>query len=246
MQRVGNSAMPPYSAIGYMAMRWSTNQQWAYGSGSLIDAHHILTCAHNLVDADTDPPPHGYADRIFFYPGYNQARTTDPPAGGSLVSNAFYPSRFKKGEDAWDVGICRLAIPFAPPQNFFYFVPVVTGEEIIEEFVNLTGYPGPRRGEMYTDRDQVNGVHLSTNTIIYTHDTWPGNSGSPTWTLETIPEDVTRQHAIHVSRQAQNLRRGLLITNEIYQWIQGAIRMPFSADGGVTEVKVADQAAAAS
>ena len=239
MPRIQDVNRPPYSAVGYLAMRWSTTGHWAYGSGALIDRYHILTCAHNLVDPVTDPPPHGYADAIRFYRAYNQRRVADPPAGGEAVRAGFYPDRFQQGEDAWDVGLCRLVNPIDPPDNFFYFVPVVTGEEIIGEEVNLTGYPGPRGGEMWSEGDQVAGIHVATNTMIYTHDTWAGNSGSPTWTYDTV-ENVVKQHAIHVSRQAQELRRGVLVTREIHEWIEAARRLPDSAlqDSPVQEVKV--------
>lgn len=78
---------------------------------------------------------------------------------------------------------------------------------------------------MWEVKDQVVGVHLDTNTIRYTNDTWAGNSGLPTWTYDAI-DDVVRQHAIHVSRQAQELRRGVLITNAVFQWIQTACQTP--------------------
>ena len=221
MPRVQDANRPPYSAVGLLAMRWSTNGEWTYGSGALIDPYTILTCAHNLVDQITDPPPHGYADQIRFYRAYNQQRVGDPPAGGEVIRASFYPTEFRQGEDAWDVGICKLSNPIAPGGNFFYFVPVETGQNIIGQFVQLTGYPGPRNGEMWEQNDQVAGIHAPTNTIIYTHDTWPGNSGSPTWTYNAV-EDVVKQHAIHVQRQSQGLRRGILITREILAWIQAA------------------------
>lgn len=216
--RVANAGVPPRSAVGYLAMRWSTGG-WAYGSGALIDDRHILTCSHNLVDPVTDPPAQGNAVEVRFYRAYNQQRPADPPPGGAAVKVGFFSTRFQAGEDAWDVGLCRLEQPIVnPPENFFYFVPEVTGEDIIGRDVTLTGYPGVHRGEMWEDNDQVAGVHIQTNTVIYTHDTWAGNSGSPTWTYDAI-EDIVKLHAIHVSRQPQELRRGVLITRAIFDWI---------------------------
>lgn len=221
--RVNNPNIPPRTAVGYLAMQWNIGG-WAYGSGALIDAQHILTCSHNLIDPVTDPPPQGQASLVLFYPAYNQQRPNDPPPNGLAVSVGFYSNNFRQGQDAWDIGICRLAAPIAHPPPFF-FVPTITGEEIIEQDIMLTGYPGPNNGEMWEDEDQVVGVHLDTNTILYTNDTWAGNSGSPTWAYDDI-NDVVRQHAIHVSRQAQELRRGVLITNAVFQWIQTACRTP--------------------
>ena len=78
---------------------------------------------------------------------------------------------------------------------------------------------------MWEDFDQVAGVELTTNTMIYTHDTWSGNSGSPTWTYDAV-SDVVKQHGIHVSREEQELRRAVLITDEIWQWIANAVSQP--------------------
>ena len=222
IQRVLTSALPPYRAIGYLAMSWSNPPGWAYGSGCLIDDWHILTCSHNMVDSLTTPAPRGVATQVYFYPGYNQPRPGDPPPGGLPVIVGFFTIAYYNGNDAWDVGVFRLAnaVHLGP-----YFVPVVTGAEIIGDEVHVTGYPGPATGEMWDDVDQVAGVHVPTNTMIYTHDTWPGNSGSPTWTYDAL-SDTVRQHAIHVSRQDGELRRGLLITQPVLTWIQGALLQP--------------------
>lgn len=225
MNRINNVHIPPHSAVGYLAMHWSTGG-WAYGSGALIDDRHVLTCAHNLVDKHTDPAPRGEAVAIRFYQAYNEVSVDDPPPGGVLVHVGFYAHNYRMGQDAWDVGICRLTVPVVPPHGpFAYFTPVVTGNDIRDEEVNLTGYPGNRDGEMWQDRDQVAIVDVNTNTILYTHDTWAGNSGSPTWNYHP-EEDRVYQHAIHVSRQAQELRRGLLITQPVFDWIEQAKAQP--------------------
>jgi V8-like Glu-specific endopeptidase len=215
-------------------MRWSTGS-WAYGSGALIDNRHILTCSHNLIDPVTDPPPHGHAAEVRFYRAYNQRRPSNPPPGGARVSVGYYNVNFHQGQDAWDVGVCRLAAPVHVGPPFAHFQPTVTGEEIVGEEVKLTGYPGPGQGEMYEDLDEVAGVHLGTNTLIYTHDTWGGNSGSPVWTYNSVMDKVV-QHGIHVSRQAQELRRAVLITEPVLRWVKNACAQPDSGGGGFTLV----------
>ncbi len=228
--RVQDSGIPPRSAVGYLAMSWSTGG-WAYGSGALIDDRHILTCSHNLIDPVTDPPPRGQATNVLFYRAYNQARPSSPPPGGAQVSTGYYSMNFRQGQDAWDVGVCRLAAPVHPPAPFAPFRPKVTGEEIVGEEVKLTGYPGFRTGEMYEDLDEVAGVHIRSNTLIYTHDTWSGNSGSPVWTYDAVRDEVA-QHGIHVSREAQELRRAVLITAPVLGWIANACSQPVGGGGG--------------
>jgi V8-like Glu-specific endopeptidase len=221
---VSNTNVPPFSAIGMMAMRWTTGD-WFYGTGALIDNRTILTCSHNLVDPVTDPPPLGNAAQILFYPAYNTPRPANPPPGGLAVRAGFYSGRFQRGEDAWDVAVCRLAATHHLPPPGVWFQPVSSGEELMGHEVDLAGYPGPQNGRMWWDRDEIAGVHVPTNTCIFTHDTWPGNSGSPVWTLDDDAMGVN-QHAIHVSRQAQELRRGVLITQAVLAWIANARAQP--------------------
>lgn len=228
--RVQNPNIPPRSAVGYLAMRWSTGA-WMSGSGALIDDRHILTCSHNLVDPDTDRPPRGRATEVRFYRAYNQQSPDSPPPGGARVSVGYYNVNFRRGQDAWDIGVCRLAAPVQVGPPFAYFQPSVTGEEIVHREVKLTGYPGTGRGEMYEDLDEVAGVDIDTNTLIYTHDTWRGNSGSPVWTYDAVMDKVA-QHGIHVSRQAQELRRAVLITEPVLSWVKNACAQPAPSGPG--------------
>jgi V8-like Glu-specific endopeptidase len=209
---------PPYSAVGMLMMHWTTGL-WYSGSGALIDDRTILTCAHNLVDQQGGRPPLGRADGILFYPAYNQVRPQIPPPNGLEVVSAVYPNAYVNGQDAWDVGICRLRHAYLPPQPRFFFQPRATGEELVGVETSLAGYPGPAMGEMWWDRDEVNGVELTTNTCLFTHDTWRGNSGSPVWTYDAN-RDVVVQHAIHVSQSPGELRRGVLITTAVDNWIR--------------------------
>ena len=222
-QQVQNVNIPPNTAVGYLAMQWSDGS-WAYGSASMLDDRNLLTCSHNLVDQITEPPPRGYAIQVLFYPGYNQQSDVNPPPGGLQVGLGLYSNNFAAGQDAWDVAVLRLAEPVEVPPAY-YFTPVVSGNELVGENAFITGYPGPANGQMWEDRDdEVAGVHIPTNTLLYTLDTWPGNSGSPIWTYDAV-QDTVSQHAVHVSRQAQELRRGVLITQTIRGWIDAALEV---------------------
>lgn len=216
---VPNVRAPPYSAIGMLMMHWTTGI-WYSGSGAMIDDRTVLTCAHNLVDQQGGRPPLGSADRVLFYPAYNQVRPLPPPPPNGLpVVSVTYPNAYVTGQDAWDVGICKLRDPYQPPLPRFFFQPQATGPELIGEEVSLAGYPGVARGVMWWDRDEVNAVDVATNTCLFTHDTWRGNSGSPVWRYDQM-NDVVIQHAIHVSRQDDELRRGVLITPAVDRWIR--------------------------
>jgi hypothetical protein len=77
------------------------------------------------------------------------------------------------------VGVVRLAA--AVPREFAFQPTQSVGTGLVGEFLDLTGYPGARNGEMWRDHDQVAGVELTTNTLLFTHDTLPGSSGSPVY-----------------------------------------------------------------
>jgi V8-like Glu-specific endopeptidase len=185
MSQVQNIDTPPHPAVGMLAMKWSTGG-WAYGSGALIDSQHILTCSHNLVDRIQAEDP-GFAKQVFFYPGYNTLlqRREPPPKDGLAVVVGFYSYAYKTGEQAWDVGLCRLGVPHNLNLPIF-FNPTPTGAEIVWPVVNLSGYPGDHLGEMWEDPDEASGVDVNTNTLIYTHDTFKGSSGSPVWKLPIL------------------------------------------------------------
>lgn len=226
--RVLNPAIPPNPSVGYLVMQL-TGGGWATGSGALIDNQQILTCSHNLVKALTAAGPDRVATEIRFYRGFNTNSPVTPPAAAHAylpVKVGFYNNAYRNnGDRDWDIALCRLTAPVPAPapgaQPLVFFTPTLTGIGIVHQDLDLTGYPGPLDGEMWHDQDEVAGIHPATNTLLYTHDTWPGNSGSPIWQYHAV-SDTTRLHAVHVSRQADELRRGVMMTQPILDWIAAA------------------------
>lgn len=216
--KVPDPSIPPYSAVGLLWIRDSAGQT-CWGSAALIDPDTIVTCSHNLVDQGVNQPE---AVDMRFSPGWSGPRPlTGPPQNAIQVTGAYYSQRFRNGQDAWDVAVCRLAQPYTRTPPFFYFTPKLTGENIVGEDVDLAGYPGDKGGWMWWDRDQVAAVDIETNTLIYTHDTWAGNSGSPVYTIDKW-DRRPRQHGIHVSWETGELRRAVLMTSGVLAWIQNA------------------------
>jgi len=220
--RVPNTNTWPYNAIGLLLMRWSDGNVYG-GTGALIGPSLVVTCSHNLVD---QAPAAGQATSIDFYRAYDGVHPVAPIA----VRAGFFSNLYRGGQDAWDIALCRLSAPVAPPNPplppIVYFSPRVTGAEIVGEFTHLAGYPGNKNGEMWVDYDQVDGVHVPTNTMLYTHDTFGGDSGSPVWTYD--PDDgVYFQHGVHVSRTpGTELRRAVLFTRPVVDWIRNAANQP--------------------
>jgi V8-like Glu-specific endopeptidase len=211
-QRVDPNGMtPPRPGVGLLYLRWiNGNRLW--GTGALISNQHILTCSHNLVDREGN----GTVQRIWFFPGWNTTATLDP-AKGHEIAKAIYHSKYREGEEAWDVGLCRLPQPVqVDPRNFFTPVEPVDYEE--DSDVQLTGYPVNRQGEMWQDSSTINNMDVETNSMFYDHDVSGGNSGSPVW---QNADNQTNQYGIHVSREGE-LKEGLLITSAVKSWIKRA------------------------
>lgn len=215
--RVPDSSKPPYNAVGLLLMKWSDGKTYQ-GSGALIASDLVLTCAHNVID---QKPKVGRATSVEFFPGWN---STNQPADGLAASKWAYPQAYQDGEDAWDVGLVKLKKPVAGVT--YFFVPQsVNDTKLVDEYLTLAGYPGDKGGEMWTDLDQVAAVELRTNTVLFTHDTFGGSSGSPLYVYDSV-QDVVRQYAIHNSQnQAFGLRRGLLITTAVHDWIASAVKL---------------------
>ena len=219
---VPNVTMPPYNAIGLLAMRFSAG--WAYGSGAMISPTHILTCAHNLIEQSTQET----ATQVLFYPAWSAAwPSAAPPPNGLAVSVAFYGANYATGEDAWDIGLVRLANAPASVPSYF-FTPTVTDDQIVGQTLNVTGYPSAQNGLMWVVDDEVVFISVPDNLMSYTHDTWAGNSGGPLWHYDSVT-DVVYQRGIHTSQDTDDLRQGRLITSAVKSWINGATMQPTPA-----------------
>ena len=220
--RVGDANRPPYNSVCLLRIALGGGAG-GRGTGALIGSRWILTCAHNLSG---QPGDLYRATGVTAFPAWNSRQA---PAGGVAADYAFFPAVYRQGQDMWDVGVIHLnadAPPPPPPNRRFYFVPQPMDARIIGEDVDLTGYPGGHGGEMWTDRDEVNGVHLPTNTMLFTNDTDAGSSGSPVYRYDAEADRVF-QWGVHNSVNPQyGLRRGLLITRVVYDWIRFAIAQP--------------------
>jgi len=99
--------------------------------------------------------------------------------------------------------------------------------------VEVSGYPGKKCGEPYTAVGEIKGItttRLKGHLIWYDVDSTPGNSGS--CIMVTDPQflkTVTKDHRIkkvvvgvHTGHdRSENLNYGTLITESIYDWLQG-------------------------
>jgi V8-like Glu-specific endopeptidase len=232
-RRIVDAARPPYSAVGILLMHF-TDGEWYTGTGALIDQYNVLTCAHNLVDP---APKTARADIVRFFRAWNTPGNPNSFTTGYLeVDCSFYPTKFQQGDKLWDVGMVRLKSPVDKKDCPFFFTPFPVNDNSLrdsEVFINIVGYPGNHKGEMWEDLDQVTGLFFKENVMVYTHTSMPGSSGSPVFKYNAV-SDVIYQYAIHVrgwiplepdtDKLLYEFRQGTLITDPVYKWIESARR----------------------
>lgn len=222
--RVENSNFAQYLAIGVLQLNFDDGNTY-YGTGALIDSKTILTCAHNLTEKGNGAPPKVIS--INFFPKYNTQPFPLPlncqvAQGCYSASYAVASSLYKNNQDDWDIGLIKLAQPI---NVNFYFNPITTVDDSLaneDEQLMITGYPGDKNGEMWTDFDTVANIDIGFNTLLFVVDTQAGSSGSPVYNYNSI-DDKIYQYAVHVAKtEIAGLKRAILITPNIMDWINKA------------------------
>ena len=219
------SAELPFSAVGMLWMVFD-NQKEYLGSGALIDPQFVLTCAHNLISMQAKTRAKPKAVSVRFYPGWNGGEPEDNTPGGYSASCAFYPLEHTKNERTiWDIGLVCLSQPCQPknPANALkpFFKMQVYAWETLPRELNLAGYPGNRKGEMWWENDTVELVEPQYNSLFHMHTTFEGSSGSPMYAYDSVT-DETRLYAVH-THGPDDLRRATLLTEQVVQRVNAAI-----------------------
>jgi len=177
---------------------------WA--SGSLIGSRHILTAAHNLFK-----PEVRRARRITAFPAYSS--DARPEHGGSEVSNGFYPSAYAlPGGDvdrSWDIGV--LALQSSVTLNKYFVPTLVSHNSEPSKRLEVAGYPGAHRYEMWKDDDEDwSGLNIADHIMSFNHYALPGSSGAPIFrTFHAI-----QQYAVLIGIDGEHEDKlGVLITD---------------------------------
>jgi V8-like Glu-specific endopeptidase len=216
MPKVQDPQEPPFCSVALLRIELN-NARTGWGTGAVIDAQHILTCAHNLISR------HGQyeATRIDAFPGYSSDRPPAPVEGVS-ATNGFYPRVFAERADrSWDIAVLRLKDAIRLPM---YMSPVAVEQEPKKE-LQIAGYPSDHHYRMWTDVELWSGINIEEHIFAYLHETAAGSSGSPVYEYETRV-GVARQYGVH-SGFAQNHEEdkvGVLITRVTKSFVDYAVR----------------------
>ncbi|HWJ51263.1 MAG TPA: trypsin-like peptidase domain-containing protein [Solirubrobacteraceae bacterium] len=215
MPEVATPNAPPYSAVALLRMVLS-NGDAGWGTGAVIDATHVLTCAHNLISRRGQYE----ARAIEVFPGYSGAQAP-APGSGVAASRGFYQRAFVYAQDrTWDIGVIELK--HAVRMSVYMQPNAVTEQQDPPKELDIAGYPSSRHFRMWTDRELWSGINVQEHVFAYTHDTEAGSSGSPIYSWERRAE-IARLYGVH-SGLAQNRedKVGVLVTRVTHAFIEEA------------------------
>jgi V8-like Glu-specific endopeptidase len=207
---------PIVACTGLLVVRWNKPPhgnagRQTFGVGVLIDDSHVLTCAHNIVDAKDDRLTGAIATAAAFYPG----ETRRPDAqGGCEAACAFFHASYADEPRAWDLAVVRLAAPIAADEIDRYPTLIDRGSlakkrEPRQRKMKVHGY------KLEAKSITVTALTADRNALVHDGGALQGASGSPIYTGDTIC-------GIHSSEGKQSFGVGLF--DPVLQWIHDVTR----------------------
>lgn len=228
--RVENANRSPYNAVGCLLVNFRSGEALV-GTGCLIDASHVLTCAHlfTMSPVDGDVPV-----SVTFFPALNQRVLASndlavPKLGGKTI---FCPRYFVQKSaspawEGWDVAVVRLAGQVLLKKPYFTISVTKEAEALEGRPLTLTGYTLHNFCEMYREDDQITHASIPNNIMQTTHDSSPSTSGSPLYY-----QDSERAYVVGVHSNEEEYQEGtfvnncILITPSVYAFIEAAVKNP--------------------
>ena len=243
--------MAPYRCICRIVARAydKPENEYSVGTGLLISAYHVLTCAHNIYPLQA---PH--TKTIDVYPAQNgpDDHASRFRANGWAVSPGWRPNDCRTAGE--DYGIIRLASPAA--YGFFQLRPF-NPAILTSKIVHLAGYPSsarePKARYMYRSAGPVTGAvviegcgkdtrgkptlqfHIlpsilsSTSLIAHELVTAPSVSGSPMWIEEGGSRTLIGLHERSTVDQHGRVHRAAVLLNDaaraqVARWMNNGSR----------------------
>lgn len=211
MPKALDPSVTPYNTVALLRVKMNTGGV-GWGTGAVIDANHVLTCAHNLVSRKGEYE----ATEIVAFPGYSSDKQPKP-SEGHAATHGFFPKPFVAAKDrSWDIGVVRLGAGVKLPK---YMRPYAV--EGPEKVLRIAGYHGGRHYEMWEDEEVWDEINVPEHVFVYAHRTEAGSSGSPVFKSGGIQP---LQYGVH-SGLAENLedKLGVLITKVTRKFVSDAV-----------------------
>lgn len=189
----------PHSAHGVLLMKFrnfTSENGYAFGSGTLISPYLVLTAAHNIYNKENyhdDQKVIGEVEEAWFIPGMNDKNT---PFGKIKVKKWYYPDQYKKiysnsCDDTEDYALLVLNQPVGEKTGYFG-IQIAPRNHLEKLKITVTGYPSsypsqepPKKPDEYQMWNMQGNVKVvNENYIAYDSYTMDGNSGGGVWSEE--------------------------------------------------------------
>lgn len=171
--RVTNTTAFPNRAVGFIEVTFPTGNTFK-GTAAMVGNNVALTAGHMLYDKSEG----GWAKQVTYYPG----RNGNSSPLGSYRGRKFISSQtfMNTGNRAYDWGVIRFDTNPGGKHGYFGFQTTTKDQTGTKLYTR--GYPGDKaRGTMYGCSGILKGYINNKLRLIYTIDTWSGQSGSPVY-----------------------------------------------------------------
>jgi V8-like Glu-specific endopeptidase len=229
--RVDPTTERPYFWIGRVEVRFKDGFE-GWGTGTLIDPFHVLTCAHNLYQNDHGKSPEivGFTlalngparpyGQVFaaqtFVPDLYKASPPPPPGPDGIVKDA---TRY-----LYDYGLIRLKTPLAPDGYVYPQMYPATTHELIDHECRIAGYPSDKpQGTMWDGSGRLKSI--ADGLLFYTISTLNGQSGATVRShFAAPPVSIPRLVGIHVAgtslfKENFAVRITEEVVDQVEQWL---------------------------
>ncbi|MFX0002934.1 MAG: trypsin-like peptidase domain-containing protein [Promethearchaeota archaeon] len=172
--KITSTSSYPWSTICKLYITAEDNTQWV-GSGTMIDAYHVLTCGHCVYIHDHG----GWASEIIVIPGM---RGTYRPFGQALATNFRTYSQwiqFEMPEHDW--AVLTLDRTIGNNTGWMGTMTADQSDPVYTGTLHTAGYPYDLDSGLYMYYDSDVGDRATNYNHWYWMDTAGGQSGGPVW-----------------------------------------------------------------
>jgi glutamyl endopeptidase len=172
--RVVDTTSNPYRFHGHLIIRFEDGKE-AYGSGTIVGRHHVLTAGHNIFDAKR-----GWARSIKFVPGKNEGISPYGELNGTRIYT--FNEWVKYRSVCHDMALITLDKSIGRETGKAILCLSTKGRDLLKEKIEVSGYPGdknpsldPTKWQMWTMSGKVK--EYDCHRIFYKIDSYKGQSG---------------------------------------------------------------------
>ncbi|MBV7391514.1 trypsin-like peptidase domain-containing protein [Enterococcus sp. ALS3] len=198
--KVTNTKIFPYSATVFISATFPNNKTYI-GSGNMLSPDSVLTAGHVIYSKEDG----GWATNVVVVPGLDG---NTAPFGSAIGTKLLSVSGWVNSSNSdYDIAMVRVNKPIGYSTGWYG----LNTNAQINQNVNTAGYPGEKASTMWKANGPI--TTLNTNSISYSIDTTPGQSGSP------IYDSNYKVLATHAYGMGDYGNSGTRINSTVFSWI---------------------------